>query len=711
VSVCNRPLSASTPTRLAPLRVCGLFVAAALTACGGGGGDPAPPPSSPSPPPAATAVAVTVIDGAIRGAKVCIDVNGNGGCDGDEPTAVTDAAGKATLQVPNANVGQHPVIAVVGTDAVDADLGAITTPFTLSAPADKPSVVSPLSTLAQYLVQTQGLSSTQADAQVQTAANLSVSAYDDYTVRRATEQAAAEAGLVATAVTLTLQEQFKAVESAVGKSDASGTVVARAEVERVVRGVTLAALPDVANAIAQPAVQAACTNGPGASGCVAQLQTTAANVVQASGLTEAGVLALVSAVRTRDGAEAQVGVANASFRWLSYGGSTAADWYLRVALANAQEDTAVDRVRKFRNVRREQIGGQVRVWNFSRDFNRRNDSHWNGSAWVACPDASFQNTNSVRDANGRATYNSCDNREKGVTVRSTQSVAGDTLASVVRRIRSFPGQEGGLPYSRWGDPLSGPAWTNAQIEGFFGTDVFPANSQLQFVTVTSTETAFSYDVRSTNRVFLYDAAITAGGDARSGGTPPCADSAINDPTNLASRLEDLFIYKGTPCQFAPRPANATYLGSGPVNDWWGNTTLSIGTIGNEPLGTAGLQLPAPFATGNQLLRVAFTGTASDRKTTYYACLQRRDTGSTRNCTRIGDGTYEIQSLGDARVMTFKAVPMQASALSVDRVFVERGGAVYFGYRDKITTFPPQVRLNLEAANAVLQRLGFTPLVP
>jgi hypothetical protein len=652
-----------------------------------------------------------VIDGAIKNAKVCLDVNGNGACDVDEPFAVTDTAGKAILQVPNERVGKHPVLASVGTDAVDADLGAITTPFTLSAPADKSAVVSPLSTLAQYLVQTQGVSSAAADAQVQGASGLSASAYADYTLTRATDKPSADAGLVAAAVTFTLQRQYTAVQSAVGKNDASGVPITRADVELLVRGAALDGLPTVGNALAQTSAQDACKTNVGSDSCKAELVAAADKVVAASGLTESVVIALLPAIKKPDVGEPEVGVAGASFRWLSYAGSTGADWYYRVHLFNAQEDTAVNGLKKWRNLRREQLGGAVREWNFSRDYNRRNDSHWTGSAWTACPDAAFQHTASVRDVAGRANYETCSGRERGISVRSSEDIAGKTLAEVIKRIRAFPGEENGLPFSRWGDPISGPSWTNAQLDSLFGTTVFPTNAKLHFQTSTSTETAFSYDVRSTNQVLLYSAAVAAGGDARSGGTPPCADPALGNASILASRLEDLLIYKGMPCRFDPRPANTTYLGSGPVNEWWANSTLSIGVIGNEPLGTAGLALPAPFATSNQPIRVAFTGDATDRKTSYFQCLQRRDTGSTRNCTKIGEGTYDIQNLGDARVMTLQGVPMHASPLTYERIFVERGGAVYFGYRDKPRAFPPQIRLNLEGANAVLQKLGFTPLVP
>jgi hypothetical protein len=652
-----------------------------------------------------------VIDGPLRNARVCLDVNGNGGCDSGEPSGVTDAGGGTTLTVPNDLLGKHPLVAVAGTDAVDADFGPVTQAYTMAAPADKTAVVSPLTTLAKQLIQASGLTSEAADAQLK-AAGLAVSAYQNYVASRATQKASADAGLVAATVAATLQQQTAAVGGAIGKSDPSGAVVTRAEVESQIRGATLLALPDVVSTVTESAVQEACKDGPAVAACKTQLQMAASTTVQAIGLTEAGVLALAAATRNPDRNETTTGTATASFRWLSYGGSPTADWYYRVHMANAQEDTAVNGQKKWRNVRLERLGGNVREWNFSRDYNRRDDQHWNGSAWVSCPDASFQHTAGVRDAAGRATYDYCNGRELGSAVRSSESIAGRKLADVVKRIRAFPGEENGVPYSRWGDPLSGPPLTDAQIDTLFGNVVFPANAALQFQTTTRSATAISYDVRASNRVFLFSAAEAAGGDARSGATPPCSLIPAGAlPTNLATRIEDLFIVKGTPCQLAPAPATADYQGSGPLNEAWGVTTLSLGRIGNVSLGNVGLPLPAPYATGNRMMRVAFTGNTIDRKTSYYSCIERRRDGSTRNCVKIGEGTYEVASLADARVMSFSGLPSETAVLAFERVFVERNGAVYFGYKDKPLPLPPTIRLNLEAANAVLQQLGLAALVP
>src|SRR5262249_15904504 len=84
-----------------------------LAGCGGGGGGgggvfavaptsqtSAPTASSPTGSDSTTQkTSVKVIDGAIRNALVFLDLNNNGELDAGEPSARTDAAGQATLDI------------------------------------------------------------------------------------------------------------------------------------------------------------------------------------------------------------------------------------------------------------------------------------------------------------------------------------------------------------------------------------------------------------------------------------------------------------------------------------------------------------------------------------------------------------------------------------------------------------------------------------
>ena len=104
------------------------------------------------------AATITVIDGYIKGAKVCVDSNKNGVCDTDETQGTTDEKGKVTLNIPAAYVGVYPILAEVSTDASDSVTGKVTTAYTLSAPADSPSTVTPFSTMIQQQISEQSSS-------------------------------------------------------------------------------------------------------------------------------------------------------------------------------------------------------------------------------------------------------------------------------------------------------------------------------------------------------------------------------------------------------------------------------------------------------------------------------------------------------------------------------------------------------------------------
>ncbi|UTH72576.1 acid phosphatase [Chromobacterium sp. IIBBL 290-4] len=109
-----------------------LIGAAVLTACGGG---------SSSSSAASTSNTTGVVTGSyFRHAKVCLDQNGNGHCDSNEPSTYTDNNGAFTLN------GKGAVLVEVGTDATryDPDTGVATPvsdPLIFRAPAGANNVV------------------------------------------------------------------------------------------------------------------------------------------------------------------------------------------------------------------------------------------------------------------------------------------------------------------------------------------------------------------------------------------------------------------------------------------------------------------------------------------------------------------------------------------------------------------------------------------
>src|SRR5665647_3801192 len=107
----------------------GLIAAAvvSLSACGGGGSTVATN-TNPVPTIARTSKTVTVMDGLIQNALVCVDSNANGVCDATEIQGHTDANGQVTLDIPTTDLATAKLIAVVTAGlSTDKDTGAIPT--------------------------------------------------------------------------------------------------------------------------------------------------------------------------------------------------------------------------------------------------------------------------------------------------------------------------------------------------------------------------------------------------------------------------------------------------------------------------------------------------------------------------------------------------------------------------------------------------------
>ena len=219
----------------------------------------ATPPANPAPIAATSDIASTVIDGPIQNAVICLDKNANGVCDAGEPTARTDATGKTTLKVDNADVGKFAVLAMVGTDVVDADRPniPITTPFAMTAPADKPAVLSPLTTLVQTLAQNAGLSSAAARAQLKEQTGLNVSLFEDFSKSATADSKLA--GTLARIPVVTKQQTSDAIKSTVGTTGILGTTVKASDIDKLVQARLIEILSNVLTASSNPATTAAAT--------------------------------------------------------------------------------------------------------------------------------------------------------------------------------------------------------------------------------------------------------------------------------------------------------------------------------------------------------------------------------------------------------------------------------------------------------------------
>jgi hypothetical protein len=683
-------------------RVGALLALTGFAACGGGGGDSDPLAGAPAPAPAPAPVAVTtpvsvkVIDGPLRNALVCIDLNDDGACSADEPQARTDAGGNATIAVPDAVLGRHAVVAMVGTDAVDADFGPVTAPFVLSTPRDRTAVVSPLTTLVEAQARATGVDSASAEAELRGRAGLQVSLFTDYSASPAGDAAAADAATVARLIVLTVQEQSAALAPAVGTADISGATITQADVNRVSANAVLGVLPVLGAAVADPAV-AGSTDRDAALRSFAQ--TVVANDTGLSGANAAASIGLQRLYAQAPAAESIDVTGSVSLRTLRY--TSASSWFYRALVSSAQ-DLVPDAqgLRRFYDLRRVLSEGNVLTWSLGGTYARRADVFWNGSAWTDCPFGT-RGTTAPPDAAGRTAYVYCGGFSTGLTQSTQTAIAGRTLASVVTQIRQLPGSDGGVPYSAWGP-------TDL---GLLGDAVFPEGATLGFARTTELGYSPAYDPASA-ALAVIDAPIAAGGDATVPGpadSPPCRAIGPTTPfasySSAATSLEQVIANnRGTPCRYAPG-TDAGGNASGPRNEWWGNSTVNFGTL--EPAVDIRPPGTGEYYRRTRDIRFAFTG---DGRVTYYNCLLRASGATGRNCDVAGAGTYRIETLGDARVLILGTPPASAAALTSDRVLIERGGVVRFGYRPRPTTFD-SVRLNRAAADALFGRLGLAPITP
>lgn len=176
-----------------------MVLIAALVACGSGGGGGGATSAS-------TTLSGTVIDGYIKGATVCLDTNSNQKCDDPlvDPQVTSAADGSYSFTYTGDISGMH-VIAEVPVGAVDSDLGVISEPYSMSAPAaaeskSAPSVITPLTTLVTSEMLSNKTSA--ADAEVSVKANLNLTtALVGYDFKKAGDtNAAAVAQITAAAI-------------------------------------------------------------------------------------------------------------------------------------------------------------------------------------------------------------------------------------------------------------------------------------------------------------------------------------------------------------------------------------------------------------------------------------------------------------------------------------------------------------------------------
>jgi trimeric autotransporter adhesin len=491
-------------------------------------------------------------------------------------------------------------------------------------------------------------------------------------------------------VVVTIQAQTTSGGGAVGMPASDGVVITRADLNKVIAQKLLEMLPALTAIVQNPAYTT-----PAAIEAAVIAALAPGGSLNPSLVTPPEVVVTVPVLKPPAAQAAYVPTAGSTLTALSFFDVT--NWntrFLTSSLVQATPDANGNL--RYVDRRARTTGVTVATWGFGGDPWRQADLHWNGAAWVACQ-LNGENLSTVRDAAGNNSYKYCDGYSSGVANRVTVDISGKTMAGVYNDI----------VVGKYTNIFINPVAVTA-----LGSATFPPLSNLFYQTGQDLTKAVGFYPGSGNVLFNYSTAITAGGDGRIQAAGVGCNSAefVQTPTNLTATLEDMVAaFKGKPCLFNVQTLvglGGVVYSSDPVSEVWGATSLSIGTVGTAPISAT----PTSYYTGNQLIRMAFTGIGTN-EVTYYTCKQRQIGGNVRNCTPIGvKGSYTITTLPDmSRIMTFSNYPAEAASLTYTRVFVERNGGIYFGYQDKNAIYR-QARFSKVAAEALLSQLTGAPVV-
>ncbi|MBD1557191.1 hypothetical protein HC752_09580 [Vibrio sp. S9_S30] len=172
-----------------------LAATALLTACGGGS-----TANTPEPKPTPTDQTITVIDGYLSNAAICVDRNQNGQCDADERlSTMTDDSGKITI---DKNDLAYPIMAqVIAGQTQDSDTpGYLSHSYEMIASAGE-KTITPFTTLAN--IHNMDMSALAASLHLPLSAMTG-----DYVAKKASNNESAKAHLFARAITQQFSEHL-----------------------------------------------------------------------------------------------------------------------------------------------------------------------------------------------------------------------------------------------------------------------------------------------------------------------------------------------------------------------------------------------------------------------------------------------------------------------------------------------------------------------
>jgi hypothetical protein len=287
----------------------------------------------------------------------------------------------------------------------------------------------------------------------------------------------------------------------------------------------------------------------------------------------------------------------------------------------------------------------------------RNALYWTGTSWFDCGSTGV----GIVRVNSQAPFDSlycagyADERHNAVTV----TLDGRRMADVVNSIRAYGSRDGAFDYARWGpDP---------GVHTQLAAALFPPGATMEYRGTLRKGTPVVLHIGPNDKVRV----------------PPANASVPFGTWPFAADLEGFV---------ASYPGD---LKGGPPN---GATTFWV----------AGRTLPAPPApelTTAEQYRVAFD--PDGRRARFWRNHVAAATGFATNFVPLFDTTYIVDTLADARVLRFAALPeVFERELRYERMFGERQGAVWYASKDRVNEWPEySIRLNGVASGALRKALG------
>lgn len=296
----------------------------------------------------------------------------------------------------------------------------------------------------------------------------------------------------------------------------------------------------------------------------------------------------------------------------------------------------------------------------------RNALYWTGSEWYDCPDDPNGEPIAVGTFNETArTTDYCRSYKDSDRTRSVVTLEGRLVTDVLRDMRWYPTKDGGYDYAGFGpDPDATPSIVGA---------VFPAGSTLTYQSSKRDATPLVLFTTDNDRLRV----------------APSADTTAAFATwPLATALDDMI---------AKNPG-----------DFYPITAFGGALTGNITQFVTNWFLPAPsdpLYTNEVAVRVAFD--AVGRKARFYRHNRLANGNNSVNYVALLDTTYTIETVGDARMLRFAALPPEVTErLAGERTYAERGGQVRYGAKDAIPAGRRMsLRLNATSASFLGNLLG------